>query len=223
MCGRFSLGTPAVQLAELFRLDEVPPWTPRYNIAPTQPVLTVVQTSDDSKRLARLLRWGLIPMWAEGPNAGTRMINARAETVATKPAFRRAFRERRCLVLADGFYEWQRQNHHKQPFYIRLRDGRPFAFAGLWERWVPPDGQPLDSCTIITTVANDLIKPLHVRMPVLLAPGNYDVWLDPSFREAEHLQALLHPYAADEMMTYPVSTRVNNPANDSPECVELLP
>jgi putative SOS response-associated peptidase YedK len=222
MCGRFSLGASATALVVQFDLPNVPAWTPRYNIAPTQEVLAIVRRPDALDRQARLLRWGLIPMWAEGPAVGSRTINARAETVATKPAFRRAFKQRRCLVLADGFYEWQRQDGRKQPYYIRLHDARPFAFAGLWERWVPPDGQPLDSCTIITTVANDLIRPLHVRMPVVLSPAEYDVWLDPSVQEAERLRPLLRPYPPEEMETYPVSTRVNNPANDTPECIATL-
>jgi putative SOS response-associated peptidase YedK len=219
MCGRFTLGASATILAAQFDLADLPAWSPRYNIAPTQEVLAVVKMSDALERQARLLRWGLIPQWAEGPAVGSRMINARAETVATKPAFRRPFRERRCLILADGFYEWQRQDGRKQPFYIRLHDGHTFGFAGLWERWVRPDGQPLDSCTIITTVANDLIRPLHVRMPVILSPVEHDVWLDPSVQEAERLQPLLRPYPPEEMEAYPVSTRVNNPANDLPACM----
>ncbi len=223
MCGRFSLGASATILAQQFNLADLSAWSPRYNIAPTQEVLAVVRRHDASERQARLLRWGLIPMWAEGPAVGSRMINARAETVATKPAFRRAFRERRCLVLADGFYEWQRRDGRKQPYYIRLHDGRSFAFAGLWERWVRPDGQPLDSCTIITTVANDFIRPLHVRMPVMLSPAEYDVWLDPSHQKAEPLQPLLRPYPPEEMEAYPVSTQVNNPANDTPDCIEPFP
>ncbi len=222
MCGRFSLGASATALAAQFDLPNVPAWTPRYNIAPTQEVLAVVKLSEASMRQARLLRWGLIPQWAEGQAVGSRMINARAETVATKPAFRRAFRERRCLILTDGFYEWQRQDHRKQPFYIRLRDGRPFAFAGLRERWVPQEGQPIDSCTIITMVANDLIRPLHVRMPVILAPDEYDLWLDPGIRDVERLQPALRPSPADVMMAYPVRSRVNNPKNDSFECTEPL-
>ena len=220
MCGRFSLGTPASILAAQFDLFEAPPWTPRYNLAPAQEVLVVVQHLTNAKREARRCRWGLIPQWAEGPAVGSRLINARAETVATKPAFRHAFRERRCLVPAAGFYEWQRQDRRKQPFYIRLRDGRPFAFAGLWSRWVPQDGQPIDSCTIITTVANSLIRPLYVRMPVILWPADYGVWLDHSIREVGHLQSLLRPYPPEEMEAYPVSTRVNNPADDSPMLLE---
>ncbi len=222
MCGRFTLSASATDLVQQFEPAGLPACTPRYNIVPTQEVLAVVKMPDAAKRQVHLLRWGLIPPWAEGPAVGSRMINARAETVATKPAFRRPFRERRCLILADGFYEWQRQERRKQPFYIRLRDGHPFAFAGLWERWAPQDGQPLDSCSIITTVANDLIQPLHVRMPVILSPVDHEAWLDPSIREVERLQPLLRPYPPEEMEAYPVSTRVNNPANDTPECIERL-
>ena len=222
MCGRFTLSASATDLVQQFELAGLPACSPRYNIAPTQEVLTVLKLPDAPDRQARLLRWGLIPQWAEGPAVGSRMINARAETVATKPAFRRAFRERRCLVLADGFYEWQRQERRKQPFYIRLGNGRPFAFAGLWERWVPGDGQPIDSCTILTTVANDLVRPLHVRMPVLLAPEKYDLWLDPGSRDQERLHSLLHPYPSEEMIAWPVGTRVNNPAHDTPECIARL-
>ncbi len=218
MCGRFTLTASATALAQQFNLADIPARSPRYNVAPTQEVLAVVRRPDASKRQARLLRWGLIPMWVEGPAVGSRMINARAETVATKPAFRRAFRERRCLILADGFYEWQRREGRKQPFYIRLDDGQPFAFAGLWERWVPLDGQPLDSCTIITTTSNDLVGRIHLRMPVILAPEDYDLWLDPGLHEPECLQPLLRPYPAEEMVAYPVSTRVNNPADDTPDC-----
>ncbi len=223
MCGRFSLGTSATTLAAQFQLFETPAWTPRYNIAPTRDVLTVLKKPETPDRQARLLRWGLIPQWAEGPAVGSRMINARAETVATKPAFRRAFRERRCLVLADGFYEWQKQDRRKQPYFIRLRDERPFAFAGLWERWVPQDGQPIDSCTILTTVANDLIQPLHVRMPVIVAATDYETWLSPATQDLDRLHPLLRPYPAEEMIAYPVSTQVNNPANDTPECTESFP
>ncbi len=219
MCGRFTLSASATDLIQQFDLGDLTAWSPRYNIAPTQEVLTVVKMPETSERQARLLRWGLIPMWAEEPSVGSRMINARAETVATKPAFRRAFRERRCLILADGFYEWQRQNGRKQPFYIRLHDGRPSAFAGLWERWVAPDGQPLDSCTIITTTSNELVGQIHNRMPVILAPEDYSLWLDPSVQDSERLQPLLRPYSSEEMTAYPVSTRVNNPSNDTPDCI----
>lgn len=223
MCGRFSQGTSARMLAELFQLADIPSWTPRYNIAPTQLVPTVVLTSDHPSRQFRTWRWGLIPSWAKDPTIGSRMINAQAETAATKPAFRAAFRRRRCLVLADGFYEWQQLGRRKQPFHVRMRDRRPFAFAGLWEHWKGPDGRAIESCTLLTTEPNDLIRTFHHRMPVILEPANYALWLDPGIQEPERLQPLLRPYASDELTAYPVSTLVNNPANDTPECIEPLP
>jgi putative SOS response-associated peptidase YedK len=223
MCGRFTLGATAATLAAQFDLANVPTWTPRYNIAPTQEVLVVLQPSPQANREARLHRWGLIPPWAKDPSIGNRMINARAETVATKPAFRRAFKERRCLLLADGLYEWQRQERRKQPFYIRLRDGRPFAFAGLWEHWEGCEGMAIQSCTILTTTSNEVVGRIHDRMPVILSPTDYDRWLDPSIQEPAVLQPLLRPYSADEMTAYPVSTLVNSPANDTPGCTGPLP
>jgi putative SOS response-associated peptidase YedK len=223
MCGRFTLGATAATLAAQFDLANVPIWTPRYNIAPTQEVLVVLQHSPQANREARLHRWGLIPPWAKDSSIGNRMINARAETVATKPAFRRAFKERRCLLLADGLYEWQRQERRKQPFYIRLRDGRPFALAGLWEHWEGSEGMAIQSCTILTTTSNEVVGRVHDRMPVILSPTDYDRWLDPSIQEPAVLQTLLRPYPADEMTAYPVSTLVNSPANDNPGCTEPLP
>ncbi len=222
MCGRFTLSAPAAILAELFHLVESPAWAPRYNIAPTQPAPTVVRLSNQEHRQFRLLQWGLIPSWAKDPGVGAEMINARAETAATKPAFRAAFRKRRCLVLADGFYEWQRQGRRKQPHYIQLRDGRPFAFAGLWEHWEGPDGVRIDSCTLLTTEPNDLIRQLHNRMPMILEPKDYEIWLDPDLQKADLLQPLLRPYPNEEMVAYPVSTRVNSPANDNPDCTTPL-
>ena len=222
MCGRFSLGTSATTLAAQFDLAALPGWRPRYNIAPTQPAPTVVIPSTHPGRQFTLHHWGLVPPWATDPGIGARLINARAETVATRPAFRKAFRERRCLILADGFSEWQRQGRRKQPFYFRLRDGRPFAFAGLWEHWEAPGGGARDSCTLLTTTANPVVGAIHDRMPVILAPENYALWLDPAVQAADRLQPLLHPYPAEEMLAYPVSTEVNNPGNDIPECIEPL-
>ncbi len=222
MCGRFSLSQGAEAIAEVFDLAEVPNLEPRYNIAPTSLVPTVLCASEHSDRQLRLLRWGLIPSWAKDPAMGARLINARAETVAEKPSFRTAFRHRRCLVVADGFYEWQRQERKKQPFYFRLQDRQPFAFAGLWEHWEAPDGKVIESCTILTTEANELLRPIHDRMPVILDRKDYDLWLDPAVQNAEPLQQLLRPYKADAMMSYPVSTQVNNPANNSPECINSL-
>jgi putative SOS response-associated peptidase YedK len=233
MCGRFTLTDPDQDLAVQFNLPEIPELKPRYNIAPTQPVAAVrVVTSAETgpARELALLHWGLIPFWAKDPKIGARMINARSETVAEKPAFRAAFRRRRCLVLADGFYEWKKIERGKQPFYIRLQDGRPFAFAGLWEHWKAPkdpadtsgagQGATVQSCTLLTTEPNDLIRPLHNRMPVILHPGNYDLWLDPEVEQIERLRPLLGAYPPEEMEAYPVSRFVNKPGNDDPRCIE---
>jgi putative SOS response-associated peptidase YedK len=218
MCGRFTLGATASNLAAQFNLATVPTWTPRYNIAPSQEVLVVRQPSPQASREAHLHRWGLIPSWANDPAIGNRLINARAETVASKPVFRRAFKERRCLVLADGFYEWHKEGASKQPYHIRLRDGRPFAFAGLWEHWEGEEAA-IDSCTLLTTTPNEVMRPLHDRMPVILSAPEYDQWLECRGQDTEHLQAILRPYPGDDLITYPVSTRVNNPMNETPECL----
>ena len=222
MCGRFTLITPAETIAEQFQLPEIPALAPRYNIAPTQPVAAVRQRPGNGGRELALLRWGLIPLWAKDPGIGSRMINARSETVAHKPAFRAAFRRRRCLVLADGFYEWQRRERGKRPFYIRMGDERPFALAGLWEHWEGPDDRMIDSCTLLTTESNDLVRPLHNRMPVILYPKDYDLWLDPGVQEAESLQPLLCPYPSEVMIAYPISTWVNKPSNEGPRCIEPM-
>jgi putative SOS response-associated peptidase YedK len=221
MCGRFSLGA-TIRVGQLFDLPNWPETPPRYNIAPSQEVPAVIQNRETGGREFRPLRWGLVPSWAKDPGIGDRMINARSETVATKPAFRKPLRERRCLILADGFYEWKREGSRKQPYYIKLQDGQPFAFAGLWDRWQPSDGQPLESCTILTTTPNALVQQLHDRMPVILPSSAYGLWLDRAVRDVDIVQAVLTPYPADEMLAYPVGTRVNNPAYDSPECIVPL-
>jgi putative SOS response-associated peptidase YedK len=167
-----------------------------------------------------LLRWGLIPGWAKDPAIGARLINARAETVAEKPAFRAAFRRRRCLVLADGFYEWQKSAKRKQPFFFHLRDDRPFAFAGLWESWEGGDNSHLETCTILTTEPNDLVATVHDRMPVILAPDAHDAWLDPAVEQPDRLTPLLRPYPAEAMDAYPVGPLVNSPTHDGPGCIE---
>jgi putative SOS response-associated peptidase YedK len=217
MCGRYTLKTPADVLAERFDLDEYPSsLTPNYNIAPTQEVAAVVE--EDEKRKLELFRWGLVPSWAKDPAIGNKMINARAETVSEKPSFRSAFKKRRCLIVADGFYEWQKSDNGKQPFYIRMKDSSPFAFAGLWESW--DKGEEIRSCSIITTDANDLMNEIHHRMPVILPPENYGVWLDPDFDEKEALSDLLRPYPSEEMKAYAVSRRVNRPSNNEPSVIE---
>ncbi len=230
MCGRFTLTDPDADLAVQFDLPELPSTAlrtgpemqPRYNIAPTQPVAAVRLAPESGDRELALLHWGLIPFWAKDPGIGSRMINARAETAAEKPAFRAAFKRRRCLVVADGFYEWQKQNGGKQPFYIHLRDGGVFAFAGLWEQWEGGDGSVVESCTLLTIQPNELIRPLHNRMPVILHPRDYELWLDVTVEDRDRLQPLLKPYPSAELDAYPVSRFVNKPQNDDPRCIEPL-
>lgn len=217
MCGRFTLATSGAQLATQFALAETPQLAPRYNIAPTQSVAAV--RSAEAGRELVLMRWGLVPMWAKDPSVGSRMINARAETAAEKPAFRTALRQRRCLIPADGFYEWQAAPGGKQPFYFHMGDGSPFALAGLWERWKSPEGAWLETCTILTTEANDLLRPFHDRMPVIVAPDDYARWLDPALRDADAVRDLLAPFDPAAMAAHPVSREVNRVANDGPHLI----
>jgi putative SOS response-associated peptidase YedK len=220
MCGRFTLTKAADVVAELFALDEVPAFEPRYNIAPTQAIAAMRRAIDGPRNELSMLHWGLIPFWAKDRDIGARLINARAETLIEKPSFRNAFKSRRCLIVADGFYEWKKLDAGKQPYYVRLGDGRPFAFAGLWERWNDPADGPVESCTIITTEPNKLMKSLHNRMPVILPEKAFDRWLDAKSDGDKSLQELLIPYNAEEMEAFPVSRRVNNPRNESPECTK---
>lgn len=219
MCGRFSLTQSAEPIAQIFQLPDLPDLKPRYNIAPSQQVATIIQPT---QREFRWMRWGLIPSWAKDPKIGNKLINARAETLAEKPSFRNAFKRRRCLIIADGFYEWQKLEKRKQPYYIKMQDGNPFAFAGLWESWKSPQGEEIVSCTIVTTAANSLMEPIHDRMPVILSPDECDRWLDSSASEAQVLKNLLKPYNSDEMLAFPVSSTVNSPANDRAECIKLF-
>jgi putative SOS response-associated peptidase YedK len=221
MCGRFTLTVSARVLGELFHVPEPAGLAPRYNIAPTQQVL-VARTGEEGRELAGV-RWGLVPHWADDLSIGSRMINARGETVASKPAFRSALKHRRCLIPADGFYEWKKVGAGKQPHLIRFGDGRAFAFAGLWERWLSRDGgAPVDSCTIITTTPNELLRDIHDRMPVILPPAAFEDWLRPEPLAAPRLEELLRPYPDSEMEAFPVSRRVNSPAYDGPECIAPL-
>ena len=211
MCGRYSLTADLAELAGRFEFDgDWDAFERRYNIAPTQEVLTVV---GGEKRRGGFMRWGLIPHWAKDSKIGSRMINARAETVAEKPSFRTALRRRRCLVLADGFYEWQRVGKNKRPMRIVMRSGEPFAFAGLWETWRDPEGTVIPSCTIITTTPNDLLKPIHNRMPVILPRDIEEFWLDDSVDDPAALTSVLTPYPDDAMEAYEVSSLVNSVAN----------
>ena len=216
MCGRYTLSTPAGRLAEEFQLDSTVEIPPSYNVAPTQQVAAVLE--DEGGRRLEMLRWGLVPSWADDPDIGARMINARSETAPEKPSFRRAFRGRRCLIPADGFYEWKRENGGKQPYYFRMQDGRPFAFAGLWESWEKGDGT-LRTCAILTTRANSVLEDIHDRMPVILPHDAYDAWLDPD-ADREELGELMIPYPNDDLETYPVSRFVNSPRNNDERCIE---
>jgi len=228
MCGRYAFFTPIEAVARLFGAVEYPAdgLAPRYNIAPTQQVPVVRWSASHDRdaetpplRVLSLARWGLVPSWAKDPAIGNRMINARGETASEKPAFRAAFRQRRCLVPADGFFEWQKSGSGKQPWFIRAADGQPMAFAGLWETWSPAGGEPMHSCTIITTAANGFMRPLHDRMPVILDAAGREAWLD---RAASNdvLEPLLAPAPDDALEAWPVSRAVNRPANDDAELLE---
>ena len=219
MCGRYSLTTPLEAMRRLFGLEgPLPNYPPRYNIAPSQDA-PVVRLSDGSREIT-LMHWGLVPGWSKGPDSKFSMINARAETVAEKPAYRAAFKSRRCLVPADGFFEWRAESKKKQPFYIHMKDEKPFAFAGLWERW-EKGAEPITSFTIIVTEANELLRPIHERMPVILAPKDYARWLDPALKK-EATQKFMRPYDPEKMALRKISTRVNSPKNDDPEILAPL-
>ncbi len=223
MCGRYVLTTPGEVLAQLFELPAAPALAPRYNIAPTQPV-PIVRAAESGERELALVHWGLIPHWAKEREIGNRMINARAETLAEKPAFRDSFRKRRCLIPASGFFEWKLEGKAKQPYLLRLRGGAPFAFAGLWSRWREPghgEEGVVDSCAIVTTSPNELAATVHDRMPAMLPAGDYAAWLDPT-TGVERLAALLAPFAAAAMEAFPVSTWVNSPAHDDAGCLRPL-
>jgi putative SOS response-associated peptidase YedK len=223
MCGRYSITTPVEAMRGLFGFAGPGlNLQPRYNAAPTQELPVVRRVAEGDDRELVLLRWGLVPPWAKDVKIAARLINARAETVAEKPSFRAAFRRRRCLVPADGFYEWKKAagGGQKQPFRIRLPDGGPFAFAGLWERWQAEGGEAVESFTIVTTKAAPSVRDIHLRMPVILPPAEYQHWLDPA-ADADDLGALLRPYEA-ALDTYPVATTVNNVRNDSPDCLKAV-
>jgi putative SOS response-associated peptidase YedK len=224
MCGRYTLSVPLSNLIDTF--DISPPefdYVPRFNIAPTQ-VVPIIAQDGEGRRMGRL-RWGLVPFWAKDPGIGNRMINARSETVAEKPAFRNAFRKRRCLVPADGFFEWKKEGTEegkkasKTPYWIHLPEREPFSFAGLWERWAPEGAEELFTFTILTTQAAPSIEAIHPRMPVILSPRHRDRWLDPD-ASSEELLPLLRPFSEGDLSSYPVSTLVNSPRNDTPECIE---
>jgi putative SOS response-associated peptidase YedK len=223
MCGRFTLTADPADLKEAFEWVNFgnAELTPRYNIAPTQPLAVVPNTGENK---LDFFTWGLVPFWAKDPSIGSRMINARSETLAEKPSFKNAFKRRRCLILADGFYEWKKipGEKTKLPTFIRMQNGKPFAFAGLWEEWNAPDGSQILSATIITTSPNELMAPIHNRMPVILPREAYQQWLKPGEANTQELNPLLRPFDASLMDAYPVSRMVNNPRNDSPNNIQPL-
>jgi putative SOS response-associated peptidase YedK len=224
MCGRFAQKTDVKRLAKRFGVAEPPEASPagaRYNVAPTQDILCV--RGGGGGREMTFFKWGLVPSWAKDPSVGARLINARSETVAEKPAFREAYRRRRCIVPADGFYEWMRAGGRRQPFFFRMKDGTPFGFAGLWERWQGGEGRVINSCTILTAEANEVVRPVHDRMPVILSPGDYDLWLDGDERRRDLLGELLRPYPASEMTSHPVGSAVNSPRSQGESLIERAP
>jgi putative SOS response-associated peptidase YedK len=219
MCGRFTLHTPESRIREAFDLENTEPLglKPRYNIAPSLDI-PIIRDAGTSREMV-MVRWGLVPHWSKEPKTGYSTINARIETVAEKPTYRTPFRRRRCLIPADGFYEWKVVNDRKVPHHIRMRDGDVFAFAGLWDRWESED-QVLDSCSIIVMPANEVMKPLHERMPAIIAPANYDLWLDTSITEKSDIMWNLHSTSSSHLMFYPVSSRVNSPKHDDEQCIQ---
>ena len=226
MCGRFRQSRRKQLVEEYFdAVASEEDWSPRFNIAPTQPVPVIRQNPKEPVRELALMRWGLIPSWSKDSSGAARMINAKSETAATKPAFRESLKSRRCLIPADGFYEWKRDGKTKQPFCFEVGEGQLFAFAGLWDRWKEPSGNWVKTCSILTTTANSISAPVHDRMPVILDADAYDVWLDPGMTDVGAASELLKPFDARLMRCYPVSTRINSVANDDEACsapVELV-
>jgi putative SOS response-associated peptidase YedK len=219
MCGRFRLSRRKQLVEKYFdSVSDEPDWSPRYNIAPTQTIPVIRQHPKEPVRELSLMRWGLIPSWSKDSSGAARMINARSETASTKPAFRDAMKSRRCLIPADGFYEWMRTGKSKQPYCFEVNEGELFAFAGLWERWKDPTGNWVKTCSILTTTPNAVTSPVHDRMPVILDPDSYDLWLDPGMNDVAAASDVLKPYDAGLMRCYAVSTRINSVVNDDAEC-----
>jgi putative SOS response-associated peptidase YedK len=223
MCGRYRLSRRKRLVEEYFEsVSSEEDWSPRYNIAPTQPVPVIRQNPKEPVRELSLMKWGLIPSWAPNPSVAASMINARSETASTKPAFRDALKSRRCLIPADAFYEWVRKGKAKQPYCFEVNDGKLFAFAGIWDRWKDPQGGWIKTCSILTTTPNAVTSAVHDRMPVILDPDAYDLWLDPGMTNVAAASELLKPYDATSMRSYPVSTRINHVANDDEDCCRAV-
>jgi len=221
MCGRFTIFSPASVIEEYFELTDLYPFIPSYNVAPSQNILAILENAD-KKRVGVGLRWGLIPSWMKEENISSQMINARLETVHEKPSFCKAFQSRRCLIVADGIYEWKKTKDSKHPIYIHPENKKPFGMAGLWEHWENNQGNVIESCTILTQEANQQISEVHNRMPVIIDPQNFSPWLDPENHDTDQLQSMLNMLDYPKMALTPVSTKVNNPRFDSPECIEEI-
>lgn len=223
MCNRFRLSRPPQDVAAHFDApEEELEDGPRYNIAPTQPVVTVREVQGKKSRHFTTMRWGLIPFWAKDTSIGLRTLNARSETVSTTPAFRESILRKRCLIPADGFYEWAHIGKLKQPYCFEVGEGEVFALAGLWDQWKSPNGEAIESCTILTTTPNSIVTDLHDRMPVIVSPENYDRWLDPDITDFEEIRDILKPYDPSLMRRYPVSTKLNNSRNDDAESAKPI-
>jgi putative SOS response-associated peptidase YedK len=218
MCGRYTVTSAPEAIRALFRYAEQPNFPPRYNVAPTQPIPIVRLV--EGKRQFALVRWGLLPSWVKDPKGFTLLINARGESAAEKPAFRAAMKRRRCLIPADGFYEWQKAGERKRPFYVRAKSGKPLAFAGLWETWTGPNGEELETGTIVTTAANKTLAPIHDRMPVIVPQDGFDLWLDTANVDAKTAAALIAPAPENLLEAFEISTAVNRVANDNPKLIE---
>ncbi|MGA8437734.1 MAG: SOS response-associated peptidase [Candidatus Sulfotelmatobacter sp.] len=218
MCGRYRLSRRKQLVEEYFDSGGEDDWTPRYNVAPTQPVPIIRQNPKEPRRELSLVRWGLIPWWAKDPSGAAKMINARSETAASNPAFRDALKLRRCLIPADGFYEWKPDGKARQPYCFEVNEGKLFAFAGIWETWKDLDRKALETCSILTTTPNAVTSAVHDRMPVVLDPDCYDLWLDPGMHDVRIVSEMLKPFDARLMRSYPVSSRVNHVANDDEAC-----
>jgi putative SOS response-associated peptidase YedK len=218
MCGRFVLEHTSEQLLKAYRLLAAPGLSPRYNIAPSQQIAVVRQQNGGDRELT-YLQWGLVPSWSKDSASSYKMINARSETAHEKLSFKQAMRARRCIIPASGFYEWERSGKEKIPHYIHLRDGEIMSLAGLWEKWKSPEGEFIETCTILTTAANSLIKKIHDRMPVILHRAEYDLWLNRQIDDIDRLTELFHSYPSDQLEEYVVSKGVNVPVNDNPSCI----
>ena len=234
MCGRFARFSPAHIFRMLFELEEFLDLEPQYNIAPGQEIHAVrgivirdnqqrnaTTTTSFSKEVAPF-QWGLIPFWSKDPKIGVKMINARSETITEKPAYREPLKKHRCLIPIDGFYEWQKRKDGKQPYFIRMNDKKPFALGGIWDKWTSPQGKIVESCSILTTTPNDIVKSIHNRMPVIIDPKDFDLWLDPTIKEPEEIKHLFTPYKASAMEAYPITNFVNSPKNQGEKCITEL-